>query len=78
MNIPLLVTKSSSVGSPHFSIRSKSLLMQMRGSALLSPSSRYYLHHALKQTRHSLQHSSFVTLLTFGGIIIMPCSQKDM
>jgi hypothetical protein len=63
---------------PHFSIRSNSLLMWMRGSVLLSPSSHYCPHHAPKQTRHSLQHSSFVTLLAFGGIIIMPCNQKDM
>jgi hypothetical protein len=47
-------------------------------SALLSPNSHNYLHHAPKQTRHSLQHSSFVALLAFGGIIIMPCSQTDM
>jgi hypothetical protein len=63
---------------PHFSIRLKSLLMRMHGSALLSPSSRYCPHHAPKQTRHSLQPSSFVALLVFGGIIIMPCSQMDM
>jgi hypothetical protein len=78
MNIPLLVTKISLARSPHFFIRSKSLLMRMRGSALLSPSLHYYPHHALKQTRHSLQHSSFVALLAFGGIIIIPCSQMDM
>jgi hypothetical protein len=39
---------------------------------------RYYPHHVQKQIRHFSQHSSFTALPAFGGIIIMPCSLKDM
>jgi hypothetical protein len=78
MNHHLLVIKTSSAHSPHFSTRLKNLSTLMHGSVLLSLSLHYYPHHVQKQIRHFLQHSSFAALPAFGGIIIMPCSQKDM
>jgi hypothetical protein len=78
MNLHLLGIRTSSAHSLHYSTRLKSLSMLMHGSALLIPSLRYYPHHVPKPIRQSLQHNIFAALPAFGGIIIMPCSQKDM
>jgi hypothetical protein len=73
-----LVIKTSSVSSPHYSIRRMSPLTLTLGSALSSPSSLYCLPHVQMRTRRSLQPNNSVALPASCGIIIMLCSLPVM
>jgi hypothetical protein len=73
MNLRWQPTKISSVLSPCYSAKLRTLLMPMLGSAPSSPSLLFLRFHVWTLARLTLLPNNYVELPVSGGITIVPC-----